>query len=187
MANLLSSNFRYGRGRFKPAIAQAAKESGRIDILVNNAAITRDGIAMRMKKTSGLGCCGSTRIFQVPFAACQGRAPFHDEGKMGRLEFPPMSEEAVMPARQHVAAKAGPIGLHPNFRPGNGPRNVTANAAAPGFIDTDMTASLPEDLKTKILAGIPPGPLWSGSIRRRCCRISPAIAKASTSPALSSM
>ena len=141
----------------KPAIAQAAKEFGRIDILVNNAAITRDGIAMRMKQADWDAVINTN--LSGAFAACQAVLPSMMKERWGRIVnlSSVVGRSGNAGQANYVAAKAGLIGLTKSLAQEMGSRNVTVNAVAPGFIDTDMTASLPEDLKTKILAGIPLG------------------------------
>ncbi len=141
----------------KPAIAQAAKDFGRIDILVNNAAITRDGIAMRMK-LSDWDAVIATNLSGA-FAACQAVLPSMMKERWGRIVnlSSVVGRSGNAGQANYVASKAGLIGLTKSLAQEMGSRNVTVNAVAPGFIDTDMTASLPEDLKTKILAGIPLG------------------------------
>ena len=141
----------------KSALTQVAKEFGRIDILVNNAAITRDGIAMRMKKADWDTVIETN--LSGAFFAIQQVLPAMMRERWGRvINISSVVGRAGNPGQaNYVAAKAGLIGLTKSLAQEMASRNVTVNAVAPGFIETDMTASLSDDLKGKILAGIPLG------------------------------
>lgn len=141
----------------KAAILGAAKEFGRIDILVNNAAITRDGIAMRMKQSDWDAVIATN--LSGAFAACQAVLPSMMKERWGRIVnlSSVVGRSGNAGQANYVAAKAGLIGLTKSLAQEMGSRGVTVNAVAPGFIDTDMTAGLPAELKAKILAGIPLG------------------------------
>jgi len=141
----------------KAAINAAAKEFGHIDILVNNAAITRDGIAMRMKQSDWDAVIATN--LSGAFAACQAVLPSMMKERWGRIVnlSSVVGRSGNAGQANYVAAKAGLIGLTKSLAQEMGSRNVTVNAVAPGFIDTDMTANLPEELKTKILSSIPLG------------------------------
>jgi len=138
---------------FKAAIAHF----GKIDILVNNAGITRDQLVMRMKRadwdavlntnlTSAYLC-----IQQVIGSMLKQRwgriinvtSVFGQVGQAGQANY--------------AASKAGLIGLTMAIAREVGSRNITCNAVAPGFIETAMTAGLPEDIKQTGLKMIPLG------------------------------
>jgi 3-oxoacyl-[acyl-carrier protein] reductase len=137
------------------AFHRALKEFGNIDILVNNAAITRDGLAVRMKKEDW-DAVVNTNLFGA-FAATQQVLPGMMRGRWGRI----VNISSVVgltgnPGQaNYVASKAGLIGLTKSLAQEMAPRNITVNAVAPGFIETDMTAVLSEELKGKLLQAIP--------------------------------
>ena len=138
----------------KAAFAKA-KEIGRIDILVNNAAITRDGLAMRMK-AEDWNTVIQTNLTGA-FLAIQQVLPGMMKERWGRIVniSSVVGESGNAGQANYVASKAGLIGLTKAIAQEMGSRGVTANAVAPGFIDTDMTAVLPAELKEKLLTTIP--------------------------------
>jgi 3-oxoacyl-[acyl-carrier protein] reductase len=138
----------------KAAFAKA-KEIGRIDILVNNAAITRDGLAMRMK-ADDWNAVIQTNLTGA-FLAIQQVLPNMMRERWGRIVniSSVVGESGNAGQSNYVASKAGLIGLTKAIAQEMGSRGVTANAVAPGFIDTDMTAVLPAEVKEKLLTTIP--------------------------------
>jgi 3-oxoacyl-[acyl-carrier protein] reductase len=139
----------------KEAFARAAKEVGRIDILVNNAAITRDGLSMRMKKADWdlvieTNLTGS-------FTAMQQVLPSMMRERWGRIVniSSVVAQTGNAGQANYVASKAGLIGLTKAVAQELASRNVTVNAVAPGFIATDMTAVLSAEITEKITAAIP--------------------------------
>ena len=139
----------------KGAISKASKEIGRIDILVNNAGVTRDGLAMRMKPEDW-NLVIQTNLSGA-FLAIQQVLPGMMKGRWGRIvNISSVVGKSGNPGQaNYVASKAGLIGLTKAIAQEMGSRGVTVNAVAPGFIDTDMTASLSPELKEKMLAAIP--------------------------------
>ncbi len=137
------------------AFHRALKEFGNIDILVNNAAITRDGLAVRMKKDDW-DAVVNTNLFGS-FAATQQVLPGMMRARWGRIvNISSMVGLTGNPGQaNYVASKAGLIGLTKSLAQEMAPRNITVNAVAPGFIETDMTAVLSEELKGKLLQSIP--------------------------------
>ena len=139
----------------KNAFARASKEIGRIDILVNNAAITRDGLAVRMKHADW------DTVIQTnlsgAFLAIQQVLPGMMRERWGRIVniSSVVGESGNAGQANYVASKAGLIGLTKAIAQEMGSRGVTVNAVAPGFIDTDMTAVLAAELKEKMLQTIP--------------------------------
>ena len=132
-----------------------SKAFGSIDVLVNNAAITRDGLAVRMKKDDWDAVI-DTNLYGA-FLATQQALPSMMKGRWGRVVNITSVVGLAGNAGQanYVASKAGLIGLTKSLAQEMAPRNITVNAVAPGFIETDMTAVLPEELKAKILQSIP--------------------------------
>jgi 3-oxoacyl-[acyl-carrier protein] reductase len=145
----------------KHMVDETLKSFGSIDMLVNNAGITRDNLLMRMKEDEwddvininlkGVFLCTKAVTRQM----MKQRA-----GKIVNLA----SIVGVIgnPGQaNYVAAKAGVIGLTKTTARELATRNITVNAVAPGFITTDMTDALPEDVKAQMLATIPLGKLGS--------------------------
>jgi len=139
----------------KDGFAHAAKEFGRIDILVNNAAITKDGLALRMKKEDW-DVVLATNLTGA-FLAIQQVLQSMLKERWGRIvNISSIVGETGNPGQaNYVAAKAGLIGLTKSLAQEMASRNITVNAVAPGFIETDMTAALSADLKNNMLAHIP--------------------------------
>jgi 3-oxoacyl-[acyl-carrier protein] reductase len=139
----------------KAAFAMAVKEVGRIDILVNNAAITRDALSMRMKKADWDAVIDTN--LTGAFTAIQQVLPAMMRERWGRIVniSSVVGEAGNAGQANYVASKAGLIGLTKAIAQELASRNVTVNAVAPGFIATDMTAVLSPELTEKITASIP--------------------------------
>jgi 3-oxoacyl-[acyl-carrier protein] reductase len=139
----------------KLAISKTVEEFGRIDILINNAGITRDGLALRMKKDDwdAVLAANLTGSFLTTQQVLQGMM----RERWGRIiNITSVVAEAGNPGQaNYVASKAGLIGLTKTIAQEMASRNITANAVAPGFIDTDMTSVLSQELKDNMLAHIP--------------------------------
>ncbi len=124
----------------KDAFSKASKEIGRIDILVNNAAITRDGLALRMKP-GDWNAVIQTNLTGA-FLAIQQVLPSMMRERWGRIVniSSVVGESGNSGQSNYVASKAGLIGLTKAIAQEMGSRGVTSNAVSPGFIDTDMTS-----------------------------------------------
>jgi 3-oxoacyl-[acyl-carrier protein] reductase len=130
-------------------------EAGRVDILVNNAGVTRDGLLMRMSdedwdvvlNTNLKGAFHFTRAFSRSFI----------KQRSGRIINIASIIGLIGNAGQcnYAASKAALIGLTKSVAKELGSRGITVNAVAPGFVETDMTAVLKEELKTELLKRIP--------------------------------
>ena len=141
----------------KQGFAQVLRAMGRVDVLVNNAGITRDGLAMRMKPSDWdlvlkINLTGA-------FFAAQQALPGMMKNRWGRIvNMASVVGQAGSPGQaNYVASKAALIGLTKALAQEMGSRGITVNAVAPGYIETDMTSVLPDAVKQKYLASIPLG------------------------------
>ena len=137
------------------ALAYIEKEYGTVGILVNNAGITRDTLLMRMKEEDWQAILDTnlTSVFRMSRAVLKGMM----KARSGRIISIASVVGAMGNAGQtnYAAAKAGLIGFSKSLAREVGPRGITVNVVAPGFIDTDMTKDLPEAHKEKLLVNIP--------------------------------
>ncbi|HMN41587.1 MAG TPA: 3-oxoacyl-[acyl-carrier-protein] reductase [Phycisphaerales bacterium] len=140
------------RAAIAKAIDETAAELGRLDILVNNAGITRDNLALRMSDEEWDDVVNTN--LTSAFAAIRAAARPMMKGKFGRIVNIASTSGVVGNAGQanYAAAKAGLIGLTKTIARELGGKNITANAVAPGYIETDMTTGLPQEIKDKILS-----------------------------------
>lgn len=139
------------------AIAIIEKKFGRIDVLVANAGITKDGLVMRMSD-SDFDSVIDTNLngaFRVARACTRGML----KQKSGRMIFIGSVVGMLGSAGQvnYAATKSGLIGMARSFARELGSRGITANVVAPGFVDTDMTAVLDETRKAEIVSTVPLG------------------------------
>jgi 3-oxoacyl-[acyl-carrier protein] reductase len=139
----------------KAAFDKAGKEFGRIDILINNAGITKDGLAIRMK-AHDWELVLQTNLSGA-FYSIQQVLPAMLRERWGRIvNISSVVAESGNPGQaNYVASKAGLIGLTKSLAQEVGSRNITVNAVAPGFIETDMTHGLSAELKQKMLDQTP--------------------------------
>jgi 3-oxoacyl-[acyl-carrier protein] reductase len=137
------------------------KEIGDIAILVNNAGITRDNLALRMKDAEWDEVMETNlrAVFRLSRAVMRGMM----KARWGRIINVTSVVGAAGNAGQvnYAAAKAGVVGMTKSLARELGSRNITVNCVAPGFIDTDMTRALPEQSRDALLAQIPLGRLGS--------------------------
>jgi 3-oxoacyl-[acyl-carrier protein] reductase len=141
------------KATFKAAIAQF----GKIDILVNNAGITRDQLVMRMKRADWDAVL-NTNLTSAYLCIQQVIAPMLKQ-RWGRIinVTSVFGQTGQAGQANYSASKAGLIGLTMAIAREVGSRNITCNAVAPGFIETAMTAALPEEIKQSGLKMIPLG------------------------------
>ncbi len=141
----------------KAGFRQALERFGRLDILVNNAAITRDGLALRMK-ADDWDAVLRTNLTGAYYCIQQALAPMVRQ-RSGRIinVTSVVAETGNAGQANYVAAKAGLIGLTRAIAVEVASRNITVNAVAPGFIVSPMTDPLPENVKQELLARIPLG------------------------------
>jgi 3-oxoacyl-[acyl-carrier protein] reductase len=137
------------------------KELGDIAILVNNAGITRDNLAVRMKDAEFDEVIDTNlrAVFRLSRAVMRGMM----KARWGRIINVTSVVGAAGNAGQanYAAAKAGVVGMTKSLARELGSRNITVNCVAPGFIDTDMTRALPEESRKALLTQIPLGRLGS--------------------------
>ena len=135
------------------------KDFGSIDILVNNAGITRDNILLRMKEDEWEDIINTnlSSVYKMSKSVLRGMI----KKRSGRIISITSVVGAMGNAGQsnYAAAKAGMIGVTKSLAREVGVRGITVNAIAPGFIETDMTNSLPDDQKEALASQIPMGRL----------------------------
>lgn len=138
-------------------VKSVAAEFGQIDILVNNAGITRDGLLMRMKDEDWDKVI-DTNLKGV-FYCTKAVSRLMMKKRYGRIVN--MSSVVGLTGNagqtNYAAAKSGILGFSKSAARELAARGITVNMVAPGFIATDMTAVLPEEVKTKMEADIPLG------------------------------
>lgn len=148
-------------GQVKAGFKQILEKFGRVDILVNNAAVTRDGLAMRMKKDDW------DAVLQTNLTGAhlciQQVLPVMMKARFGRIIniSSVVAQSGNAGQANYVAAKAGLIGLTKAIAIEIASRNVTVNAVAPGFIETPMTDVLPDKVKEELKTRIPLGRMGS--------------------------
>ncbi|HHJ15567.1 MAG TPA: 3-oxoacyl-ACP reductase FabG [Gammaproteobacteria bacterium] len=141
------------------AMKQIKDAFGSPTILVNNAGITRDNLLMRMKDDEWNAVIDTnlSSVFRLSKACLRGMM----KAKRGRI----INIASVVGATgnpgqaNYCAAKAGIIGFTKSLAREVGSRNITVNAVAPGFIDTDMTRGLPDDQRATLVGQVPLGRL----------------------------
>lgn len=137
--------------------AQAKEAFGRVDVLVNNAGITRDGLLARMTEEDFRAVLDVNLV--GPWNMMKAVNRIMMKQRYGRI----VNLSSVtglmgnMGQTNYAAAKAGILGMTKSYAREVASRGITVNAMAPGFIDTDMTEAMPEGAKDKIVTEIPMG------------------------------
>ncbi|MEI8195219.1 MAG: 3-oxoacyl-[acyl-carrier-protein] reductase [Phycisphaerae bacterium] len=137
------------------SIEQVIEKHGRLDVLVNNAGITRDGLFMRMEDQDFDDVINTN--LRSAFVACRAAARTMIRAKWGRIINISSVAGIIGNAGQvnYAASKAGLIGMTKSIARELAGKSVTANCVAPGFTTTDMTDILPPQIKEKVLEVIP--------------------------------
>ena len=143
------------------ALKAVTDEYGAVDVLINNAGITRDNILVRMKEDEWDDIINTnlSSVYRMSKAVLRGMI----KKRSGRIISITSVVGAMGNAGQsnYSAAKAGIIGFTKSLAREVGARGIRVNAVAPGFIETDMTESLPKDQKEALASQIPMGRLGS--------------------------
>jgi 3-oxoacyl-[acyl-carrier protein] reductase len=132
-------------------------QTGRIDVLINNAGITRDNLILRMKEKDWDAVMDVN--LKGAFLCIKAAARTMIQQRFGRIiNITSIAGVAGNPGQANYAAsKAGLVGLTKTAARELASRNITVNGIAPGFIETDMTAQLQENIKAGIISQIPMG------------------------------
>ena len=142
-------------GAIQALVDDIAEQHGGIDILINNAGITRDNLLLRMKDDEWQDIMDTnlTAIFKLSKAVLRGMM----KKRYGRIVNVGSVVGSTGNAGQanYAAAKAGVIGFSKSMAREVASRGITVNVVAPGFIDTDMTKSLTDEQKAAIFSDIP--------------------------------
>jgi 3-oxoacyl-[acyl-carrier protein] reductase len=148
--------------QIKSGFKSILEKFGKIDILVNNAAITRDGLAVRMKPDDWDAVI-RTNLTGAHFCIQQVLSPMM-KARAGRIIniSSVVAESGNSGQANYVAAKAGIIGLTKAIAIEIASRNITVNAVAPGFVESPMTAVLPDKVKEELKVRIPLGRMGTG-------------------------
>ncbi|MCC7311732.1 MAG: 3-oxoacyl-ACP reductase FabG [Sulfuritalea sp.] len=140
-------------------VGEIEKKFGAVSVLVNNAGITRDNLAMRMKDDEWDQVIETNlkAVFRLSKLVMRGMM----KARFGRIiNITSVVGEAGNPGQaNYAAAKAGVAGMSRALAQELGSRNITVNCVAPGFIDTDMTRALPDAQRDALLGKIPLGRL----------------------------
>ena len=141
------------------AVADVEAELGPIDVLINNAGITRDGFFHKMShdQWSDVIRVNMDSVFNMTRQVITG---MRDRGFGRIVNISSINgQKGQIGQTNYSAAKAGMIGFTKALALENARKGVTVNCIAPGYIDTEMVAAVPQDVREKIIGGIPVGRL----------------------------
>ena len=150
------------------AVARVEAEIGPIDVLVNNAGITRDAVLHRMTEAQW------TEVIHVNLASIFNMTRNVIEGMRARSYGRIINISSINGQKGQIgqtnysAAKAGMIGFSKALAQENAAKGITVNTIAPGYIDTEMVRAVPEDVLQRIVAAIPVGRLGLAEEIARC-------------------
>ena len=139
------------------AVSDAFEKYGSIDILINNAGVIRDKSFLKMEDNDWESVIDVN--LTGAYNCVKAVAPHMKAAGYGRI----VSASSVVGLRggfgqaNYAASKAGLIGMNRVWAIELGPYGITANTVAPGYIETDMTATIPEEIKKSMLSGVPAG------------------------------
>jgi 3-oxoacyl-[acyl-carrier protein] reductase len=138
----------------RDAFARSSSEFGATEILINNAAITRDGLAVRMKREDWDSVLQTN--LSGAFLCMQQVLPAMMKARWGRVVniTSVVGEMGNAGQSNYSASKAGLIGLTKSLAQEMGSRGITVNAVSPGFVETDMTGSMSPEVKEKLMTNI---------------------------------
>jgi 3-oxoacyl-[acyl-carrier protein] reductase len=138
----------------REAFAKSASEFGPTEILINNAAVTKDGLALRMKREDW-DCVLQTNLSGTFFCIQQVLQAMM-KARWGRIVniTSVVGEMGNAGQANYSASKAGLIGLTKSLAQEMGSRGITVNAVSPGFVETDMTGSMSAEVKEKLMTNI---------------------------------
>lgn len=141
----------------KAAVAEALKALGKIEILVNNAGITKDNLLLRMKPEDWEAVLRTN--LDGAYFCIREALPGMVRQRYGRIinMTSVVAQAGNSGQANYIASKAGLIGLTKALAMEVASRNITVNAVAPGFVATSMTERLPEAVRQKILSVVPLG------------------------------
>jgi 3-oxoacyl-[acyl-carrier protein] reductase len=139
------------------AFTEVEQHQGPVEVLVSNAGITRDGLLMRMKEEDFTDVVDAN--LTAAYRVAKRATPKMVRARAGRMVFVSSVVGLLGSAGQvnYAASKSGLVGLARSIARELGGRGITANVVAPGFVETDMTASLPEKRQQEILGQVPLG------------------------------
>jgi len=136
-------------------VPRTVEALGRIDVVVNNAGLTRDNLALRMSDADWRAVIDVD--LTAAFVVCRAALRPMLRQRWGRIVNVASVSGVMGNAGQanYSAAKAGLIGMTKALAREVGSRGITVNAVAPGYIETDMTATLPAELRERVVASVP--------------------------------